>query len=318
MSSTKHHAKIEARRVRRPRRLRTLGIGAALAMVLAMAALASLLIPAHRQIRSIQPDLPSIEELRELLLTEGGPSSVRGYKIAEQAFDGGRFSHNSIALEWPDGRIFLVDLAMDEEGAADFAATLERLMGAEPGVFHENIGTQLGDAALRVEGVGFTHLHIDHVQGVDRFCNQRGPGATAFSTLEQSEQHNFNTREGFVLLVTSCLETTVLEGQGILPVPGFPGLAMVPLGGHTPGSTLFAAAVGDRIWLFSGDTTNSKADLLADRGKGWLYSGFIVPEDTRRTAELRAWLRSLDALPDMTVVVSHDLEAAQAEGLPSS
>jgi glyoxylase-like metal-dependent hydrolase (beta-lactamase superfamily II) len=114
----------------------------------------------------------------------------------------------------------------------------------------------------------------------------------------------------------SCLEARRLEGEGLVPVEGFPGLGAVALGGHTPGSTLFAAAVDGQVWLFSGDTTNTKASLVDDVGKGFLYSFVMVPENTARTAELRRWLAALDARDDMSVIVSHDPEDAAASALP--
>lgn len=301
----------------RARLLRRLALTSGLLLLVGAAVLLALLLPPHLQIRSIEPPLPTSADLRTLLDVPDGPTNIRAFRVAEQSFEGGRFGHNVIAIEWSDGRIFLIDLAMDAQGAAEFAATLERLMGAEPGVFHADLTTHLGEALPRVAGVGFTHLHIDHVQGIDQFCAGRGPGATAFSTDAQAREHNFNTTEGAALLAGSCLEQQVLAGAGILPVPDFPGLAMVPLGGHTPGSTLFAAVVDAHLWLFSGDTTNSKEDLIADRGKGFFYSWVVVPENTRRTARLRAWLRELDDRPDFTVVVSHDLEAAYDEGFPA-
>ena len=93
------------------------------------------------------------------------------------------------------------------------------------------------------------------------------------------------------------------------------GLGIAGLGGHTPGSTMFAVAVNGRLWLFSGDTTNSKADLLSDTGKGFLYSYLMVPEDTARTGELRRWFAGLDAEADMQVVVSHDIADIEASDL---
>jgi hypothetical protein len=100
-----------------------------------------------------------------------------------------------------------------------------------------------------------------------------------------------------------------------MPVEGFPGLGMVALGGHTPGSTLFAIAVRGRLWLLSGDIANSKADLVSDTGKGFLYSYLMVPENTGRTEMLRGWLTGLDAESDMTVLVSLDLPDVRQSGL---
>ena len=58
-----------------------------------------------------------------------------------------------------------------------------------------------------------------------------------------------------------------------------------------------------------------EADLLADRGKGFVYSYLLVPEDTERAGVLRRWLARLDAEEDMTVVVSHDRADVDGSGL---
>ena len=105
------------------------------------------------------------------------------------------------------------------------------------------------------------------------------------------------------------------RGEELVCVSEELGLGIAGLGGHTPGSTMFAVAVNGRLWLFSGDTTNSKADLLSDTGKGFLYSYLMVPEDTARTGELRRWFAGLDAKADMQVVVSHDLADIEASDL---
>ena len=91
---------------------------------------------------------------------------------------------------------------------------------------------------------------------------------------------------------------------------------IVALGGHTPGSTAFIVAARDRLWIFSGDTANRKANLLANRGKGFLYSYVLVPENTSRTEALRLWFSELDARPDITVIVSHDVDDVEASGMP--
>ena len=87
------------------------------------------------------------------------------------------------------------------------------------------------------------------------------------------------------------------------------------MGGHTPGSTLFAASVEGRLWLFSGDITNTMVNLQRNTGKGFIYSNLLVPENTNRTGALRLWLRDLDAQDDISVVVSHDLEALMETGM---
>ncbi|MCG8591415.1 MAG: MBL fold metallo-hydrolase [Proteobacteria bacterium] len=273
------------------------------------------LVPPHRQVRRVQPALPSDAELRQLLQAENGPVSVRYFYTSTQKLEQGELAHTVFVARWADGRLFVIDLGMDRAAAAEFAELLQTVMQAEEAQFHGHAAELMSDTVGRVEGVGLTHLHIDHTQGVVPFCEARGPGATLYQTSFQAELHNLHTEESAALLAASCLEREVLDGGGVQAVSGFPGLGMVALGGHTPGSTLFALASGGRLWLFSGDITNTKADLLADRGKGFVYSYLLVPEDTERAGLLRRWLARLDAEEDMTVVVSHDRADVDGSGL---
>lgn len=80
------------------------------------------------------------------------------------------------------------------------------------------------------------------------------------------------------------------------------------LGGHTPGSTLFAARVDDAYWLFSGDITNDKQSLTRNLPKHWAYSLLVVPEDTAWTARLRQYLQALDDIEGVTVLPAHDID----------
>lgn len=289
---------------------------AAIGLGLVVLAAAVFLGPPHLQTRRIAPALPSAADLLALRDAADGPVSIESLLVASQDTTRGTLGHTVFLARWADGRAFMIDAGMDRAGAADFAALLTRLMGAGEARFYGDAAEQLGSSIRDVRGVGFTHLHIDHTQGLGAFCAARGPGAAVYQTRWQAEEHNFNTTEGAGIVRDSCLAQRRLEGEGLVPVEGFPGLGAVALGGHTPGSTLFAAAVNGRVWIFSGDTTNTKASLLNDVGKGFVYSFILVPENTARTAELRHWLAALDARDDMTVVVSHDPEDAAASHLP--
>ena len=270
------------------------------------------LIPPHLQVRGVEPMLPDEAQLRVILSVENGPTDVRYVNTSSQKLPGGKLGHAVFLIEWANGNLFMIDAGMDRATAIQFGTLMETALGAEEAVPHGTIAELLGDDTQRVVGVAFTHLHIDHTQGVVPFCEARGSGATVYQTSWQLELQNFNTEEGAAILADSCLRSANLGGEGILTIRDFPGLGIVGLGGHTPGSTLFAIAGGDRLWLLSGDTTNTKADLLSNTGKGFLYSYILVPEHTARTEALRLWLARLDANDDMTVVVSHDLADIEA------
>ncbi len=294
-----------------------LAVMALLGLVLLVAAV--FLVPPHLQVNSVEPALPSAAQLRALVADEDGPVAIRYINISTQPLPGRMLGHAVFLVEWANGNLFMIDAGMDRATALEFAGLLESLLDAGEAEFHGDVAGLLGADIARVVGVGFTHLHIDHAQGVLPFCEARGPGATLYQTSWQAELHNFNTEEGAAIVSASCLRPGDLSGglggDGVMTVEGFPGLGIVGLGGHTPGSTLFAVATEDRLWLLSGDTTNSKADLLSNTGKGFVYSYLLVPENTARTEALRLWLAELDANDDMTVVVSHDVADIEASGM---
>ncbi len=279
-------------------------------------ALAIFLIPPHLQTQAVEPDLPSEQALRDLMSVEDGPIAVHYVLSASQDVRGSKLGHTSFLVEWANGTLFMIDAGMDAEGAAAFVELLKGIGGGGEGEFFGTVGDQLGSHLARVKGAGFTHLHIDHTQGITSFCETRGDGTALLQTDHQRDLHNFNTSEGAGLVTGSCLSRGALNGTELLTNETFPGLGLVALGGHTPGSTLFVVGLKDRLWLFSGDTTNTKADLLTNTGKGFVYSGLLVPENTGRTQKLRLWLRSLNKNDDIDVIVSHDLRALQASGMP--
>ncbi|MFK8040904.1 MBL fold metallo-hydrolase [Congregibacter sp.] len=285
-------------------------------LVLAVVGLAVYLGPAHVQIRGIEPALPTEQELRALETTPGGPVSIRIARSSSQSGPDRDLNHSVVVIEWPDGRRFMIDAAMDQPTSEEFAKLIAKLApGMGPVAFEGSTPELLEDKLETVDGVGFTHLHEDHVQGIEAFCAERGDGARSYQTLWQATQHNLHTVDSARQLEGSCLEPVILQGEGLLTHSDFPGLGIVGLGGHTPGSTLFAVSVDRTLWLMSGDISNVKSMLLSNTGKGWLYSNLFVPENTARTEMLRLWFAAMDEKSDIEVVVAHDYAAALDSGL---
>jgi glyoxylase-like metal-dependent hydrolase (beta-lactamase superfamily II) len=273
-------------------------------------------VPAHLQIRRVHPKLPTAAELRTLLTTRCGPQSLRWVNTSSQPLARGVIAHSAFLAQWPDGRLFEVDSGMDPAAAIEFGKTLHWMAGGGEVKTLGTVPDQIGDAVHRVAGIGFTHLHIDHTEGVRALCaGGVAPGARVFQGRPQATLRDPNTKEGGAIVDGSCLQKVVVGDEGLLPIEGFPGMALVPISGHTACSTMFAFAVNGHLWILSGDTTNTREALLQNRGKGFLYSGILVPEDTARTEELRRYFAALDAEDDITVVVSHDLGALEASGL---
>jgi len=290
-----------------------------LALILAVAAgaLAVHIVPAHLQIRTVHPRLPGADELRTLLRSTDGPEALQWLTTAAQPLDRGTIAHSVFLARWPDGRLFEVDAGMDKEQAIAFGELLEIMSSGGAVATYGTVPDQIGATIARVRGLGFTHLHIDHTQGIKAVC-AAGPAddAQLFQGDAQASLTDPNTREGAALIADACFERINLGSEGLLTPTPFPGMALIPLGGHTACSTMFAFAVDGHLWLLSGDITNTRRALLDNQDKGFIYSSLLVPEDTSRTTELREWLAMLDAQDDITVVVSHDLEALATSGLP--
>lgn len=284
-------------------------------VVLVVVFLAVILLPAHIQVRSVTPDLPSQDKLLALR-NDNGPVKVSYVLTSSQQVERGQISHTSIIVEWENGKSFLIDTGMSKQEAENFAALLKKIdSSAGTATVYGTISELLGAKIYEIDGVGFTHLHIDHTQGIENFCSVRGDGAVLLQTASQKELHNFNTTKGAGLVSASCLKSGTFSSEassGWYQSTDFPGLAAFELGGHTPGSTLWAVAVGQKVLLFSGDITNDKASLDFDRPKSALYSYMLVPENTKRTAQLRKWLRGLDQSDLFSVIVSHDLESTSS------
>jgi len=273
------------------------------------------LIPPHIQIRGIKPVIPSENELRQLQEVSNRPISIRYVNTATQKTPTGQISHSAFVIEWKNGTVFLIDTSMDDNGAMEFGAGLENMIGADKTQLKKSLPQQLGEIINNVKGLAFTHMHIDHTQGLNLLCENLNSKPIIYQTELQSEEVNLHTNKGSEIIQNSCLHKSVIKGEGLLMLENFPGLAIIPVGGHTPGSTIFAVAVNDKLWILSGDISNSKADLLNNQGKGFIYSYLFIPENTSRTEALRLWLTQLDQNKDISVIVSHDLDATKKNGL---
>lgn len=291
-------------------------------VVILFIALAVALFPAHLQIREIQPSLPSEEEvlisfLQSDLKKQELPVAIHYLKTASQPLaDGGVLGHMVVKLEWGDGKQFLIDTGMQPMAAIKFGKPFEMMLGAGATTAFGGVDAQLQKILQRVNGVGFTHLHIDHTQGITALCKAVGGEATVFQTSDQATEQNIHTLEGQDLIAKSDCKKQVLTGNGIQAIPGFPGLFAVAVAGHTPGSTVWLTKVNEKIWLFAGDISVTQKLMHEGKGNGFVYSYMIVPEDTERLIKTRGWLSKLDQREEVSVVVSHDLRAYEAAGIP--
>jgi glyoxylase-like metal-dependent hydrolase (beta-lactamase superfamily II) len=282
--------------------------------------LGGFLAEAHWEIRRISPALPDRRALAAKLDVAGGPVSIHFVNTATQRSKPGRgtIGHPSFRLEWPDGRVFLIDVGMDAAGAEAFGRGMELLLGSDPIEPHGSLAQQLDETVGDVQGIAFTHLHSDHTQGLTALCEALGRGVDVFQNPWQSVRGNYTTSPGRNDLESAgCARTAALGAGPVFALPGFPGLVAVAAGGHTPGSTVYFARVGDLIWVLAGDISNFRDALLENRPKPRAYSLLVTPEAPIQLESLRRGLAEFNALPEFTVLVSHDIDAIVASGMPA-
>jgi glyoxylase-like metal-dependent hydrolase (beta-lactamase superfamily II) len=230
-----------------------------------------------------------------------------------------RMAFPAFVLEWGDGRVLLVDAGMDGPAAREFGKPIERVIGADPIEPLTDVAAALGRARDRVAGIVFTHLHDDHVQGIESLCRASARPIEALVAAPQAEHPNYLTRAGLEAVKTSpCLHFTQLPAGAMVDLPGFPGVSVIAGAGHTPGTQLVVAHVGargGRPIVIAGDVVNSYDGIERDVPKPWLYSLLVVPEDDERLGELRRYLRDLEQRFGATLLVSHDQAALETSGV---
>lgn len=281
---------------------------------------------AQWDIRTLAPELPKPATLLALETEPDAPVSLRLIETARQATalaPPAALSHPSFVLEWADGRILLVDLGMTPEGARAFGAPFERL-GGEPVETFGSVAEQLGAATARVAGVVITHLHTDHLEGGRALCAAReGAAVPMFQVPAQATRRNFTTRLSDPILEgeANCLRSTPVAEGRFVPIPGFPGVALIHAAGHTPGSQMLAASVGPagqrRRWIFTGDVVNDAAAAHEDRPKFLVYRWLIVPESDGQLSRVRRFLSGLARDHGFGLAVAHDAPHLDELALPA-
>jgi len=229
-------------------------------------------------------------------------------------------SHPVFVLEWSDGRIFLVDAGLTKDVSVTFGETSE-IVGAEQLVFVGSITDQLGERLADVQGLGFTHQHIDHTSGAASIC-ERPVKVNLYQTRQQWGQTNSTTVENNKQLqALKCFSHQLLQGDEILkPVPGFPGLQVIYAAGHTPGGQMFVAHVAEgrtvKTWVMTGDIVNHEDGVKYNISKPLWYSWLLIPENLQQLDRVRQYLKLLDSRPTVDLLVSHDQLQLEGSGIP--
>ena len=317
---------------------KSLLIGAGVMLPTLLVALIFFLLKTHLDLTQERTPLPRPEWVAERLDDSQGQGPVAAYWVntawqstslqTVMASDSSRpddepfvMGFPAFILEWADGRLLLIDVGMDAVAARAFGAPLEALGLAGPMKPELSVAESMGSELQRIEGVVFTHLHIDHVAGLTSLCEQFKGTAPVFMSDAQALRPNFLTKEGAdIVAKASCLEVDRSVTAPMTPLPNFPGVWIVPAAGHTPGSQIIVARIesggGTRDFLFLGDIVNAAQALELNQGKPILYRTILVPEDEERQNSLRQFISTLQHQHGFQSIASHDQLALEASTLP--
>ena len=280
---------------------------------------------AHNSIREHRYPLPPVSDIVALTGSQNPPYRLRMINSASQdvpitqvvAAGNGinantpyTMSHPAFVLEWRNGRMLMIDAGMTLETAQNFSRPLQ-WVGAGDLQYYESVGVQLGASIADLNAIVFTHLHVDHVDGIRELCPSDSPGLTAYMTKAQAKSPNYTTSSALGLIKRSrCISIEQLGGTGLRRLERHPGLGLLAAAGHTPGSQIIFAFVKNdhegQLYAFVGDIVNTRAGLDHDRSKPLLYQTLIVPEDEKRLGQLRRYLRHLEDQHQLEIVISHD------------
>ncbi len=276
---------------------------------------------AHIGIRRERPTLPAAEQVLALKAEADRPVRLRWINTASQSGPVGAIVHSVFVFEWRDGRVLLVDTGMDGEAAIAFGRPAEWLLGSDPTVVGRSVDEALGSARERLVGLVFTHLHSDHTQGIEHLCPSGAAPFDAYMTRAQFERPNYTTRIGLAPIEKApCVRRAPIADEGLVRIPGQAGVGVIRVAGHTPGSQVVVAWVGDdepRGYVLAGDAVFEFDQIPEDRPKPLAYRLLITPEADTQLAPVRRWLHALSRDHGLVVLPSHDLAHLEAIGLPA-
>lgn len=258
--------------------------------------------------------------LRFALIRTGEATTLEALVVS-----GGRLTtpvgivHTAVLVEHPQGR-FLFDSGLGTEVDAQFGD--EMPAWAKPLFKYEQLAPavrQLAAAGIAApERILLSHAHWDHASGLADFpqaevwlpeAERAAAAAGQPPAFLPSQLHRRDTRWhpfAFTGGAYAGFDASLdLFGDG--------SCVLLPLPGHTPGSTGLLLSLPDgRRYFFVGDTVWNRLGLDRPSPK-FSLSSLIVDRDRAATWQAVLKIRALrDANPGLVVVPAHDA-AAQAE-----
>lgn len=265
----------------------------------------------------------------DLLLPPAVPSQARvsilktGHTSAPEAFTfacgsllrSASINHTAILIEHPQGNL-LFDTGLgrnvDAQVAADMAWWEKILFRYEKGMPARD---QLDAAGIEPPRfIALSHAHWDHASALLDF-----PEA---EVLVAAPERTFMETPTRTVLPSQVSSNAIRWRSVVFDNKAYAGFAqsadiygdgtavLVPLFGHTPGSTgLFLTTSTGKRYLFIGDVAWRRAALKNARPKFWVM-GAIVDNDAAATEDTLSQVAAvMKANPDLIIVPAHDAEA---------
>lgn len=240
------------------------------------------------------------------------PSFVLGQGEGLRALSWVRLSNTILVVEHQGGEVTLVDAGWSEaqcrSPVREIGLAQSLLLGVAVRA-GDDAKAQLarrGIAAGRVRRIVATHLHVDHVGGLDDF-----PDAEVISTPDElasararGRLHGFDVgrlaRIGRLTLV--ALDGPARDGFAASRALGR-GVTLLDARGHTAGSVAVEVALGETRLLHLGDAAYTLREAEQDRPSPLSRS---TAWDGRRQRETYRAIADAVRRPDVVAITSHD------------
>ena len=208
-------------------------------------------------------------------------------------------------LRHPEQGTFIIDsgvsaLFLEPDGNPNLSGIVSSAMGMEKLEVLETTAS-IADTVGGVDGVFLTHIHIDHIMGLNDLPADTavyiGPGdASAKAGLNALTQGTTDRLLG----TQNQLREWPYGNAKILDIFGDGSVFAIHSPGHTPGATAYLVNSVDGAHLMLGDATHTR----------WGWENGVEPgsysADIPTSAESLAWLKELSAqVPAMTVHPGH-------------